>query len=162
MSSRAMPAVAGPRSLNDRGSDQTLSRNSTKFRHLGPSAVSDPHRLCCPAHEFAAQTHRSRVSGATGLLRIPLSERLEMFAVEELSKLTQICLSEFLVGADLDRMMLHASTFHGSTNSTPVCWKSFTLRVAQIAPCVRQIAAICASAVLIGAPALSRATSTSA
>src|SRR5699024_11489176 len=86
----------------------------------------------------------------------PLSELLEILAVEELSKLTQIGLSEFLVGEDLDRMMLHASTFHGSTSSTPVCWKSFTLRVAQVAPGAKQIAAICASAVLIGAPVFSR------
>ena len=76
------------------------------------------------------------------MLRIPLSEFLKILAVEELSKGNQICLREFLLGEDLDRMMLHASTFHGSTSSTPVCWKSFTLRVAQIAPCVRQIAAI--------------------
>lgn len=56
----------------------------------------------------------------------------------------------------------HPFAIHGSTSSTPVYAKSFTLRVAQIAPCARQIAAICASAVLIGAPTLSRATSTSA
>src|SRR5699024_637301 len=66
------------------------------------------------------------------------------------------------MGEDLDRTMLHASACHGSTSLTPVCTKSFTLRVAQVAPYTRQIAAICASAVLIGAPAFSRATSTSA
>lgn len=75
--------------------------------------------------------------------RIPLaSAEIKVLVVEEQPKFTQIGLSEFLVGEDLDRMTLHASTFHGSTSSTPVCWKSFTLRVAQIAPCVRQIAAI--------------------
>lgn len=101
---------------------------------------------------------------AVGLLPIPLSEILEILAVEEPSKFTQSGLSEFLVG-DAPRSndaSLHASTFHGSTSSTPVHTKSFTLRVAQVASCARQIAAICASAVLIGAPALSRATSTSA
>ena len=40
----------------------------------------------------------------------------------------------FLVGEDLDRMALHLPTFQGSTTLTPVCWKSFTLRVAHTAP----------------------------
>ena len=76
-----------------------------------------------------------------GQVRLPLSELL-ILVVEELPKPTQISLSEILVGEDLDRMTLHASTFHGSTILTPVCWKSFTLRVAHTAPCARQIAAI--------------------
>src|SRR5699024_7064045 len=63
---------------------------------------------------------------------------------------------------DLDRTMLHASACHGSTSLPPVCTKSLTFRVAQVAPWARQIAAICASAVLIGAPVFSRATSTPA
>src|SRR5699024_7277580 len=45
------------------------------------------------------------------------------------------------MGEDLDRTMLHASACHGSTSLTPVCTKSFTLRVAQVAPYTRQIAA---------------------
>ena len=99
---------------------------------------------------------------ATGLLRIPLSVVLETLAVEEPSELARFGLSESMVSEGLDRMRLHLSACHGSTSSTPVYAKSFMLRVAQIPPCTRQIAAICASAVLIGAPAASRATSTSA
>lgn len=51
---------------------------------------------------------------------------------------------------------------HGSTTSTPVPVKSLVLRVAQVAPCARQIAAIWASAVWIGSPACSRLTRTAA
>lgn len=99
---------------------------------------------------------------AIGLFRIPLSAILEIPAVEEPSKLARFGLSEIIVREDLDRVRLHASACHGSTSSTPVYAKSLMLRVAQVAPCARQIAAICASAVLIGAPTASRATSTSA
>lgn len=99
---------------------------------------------------------------AVGLFRIPFSKILEILAVEEPPKLAQISLGEIPVGEHLGRMVLQASILHGSSRSTPVCAKSLTLRVAQVALCARQIAAICASAVLIGAPALSRATSTSA
>ena len=99
---------------------------------------------------------------AVWLLRIPLSELRQILAVEELPKPTQISLGELLVGDDLNRMALHASTFYGSTILTPACWKSFTVRVAHTAPCARQIAAIWASVVLIGAPAASRDASISA
>lgn len=50
----------------------------------------------------------------------------------------------------------------GSTSSTPVRARSLMFRVAQVAPLARQIAAIWASAVLMGIPARSRATRTCA
>jgi hypothetical protein len=56
---------------------------------------------------------------------------------------------------------LHHAT-HGSTASTPVSTKSSTLRVASPARQLRQIAAICASAILIGRPACSREATISA
>lgn len=74
-------------------------------------------------------------------MRILLSEFL-ILVVEELLKPAQISLGEIPVGEDLDGMTLHASTFHGSTIVTPVCWESFTLRVAHTVPSARQIAAI--------------------
>ena len=50
----------------------------------------------------------------------------------------------------------------GSITSRPIWAKSLTFLVAQAASCARQIAAICASAVLMGNPAASRMASTSA
>ncbi len=44
-------------------------------------------------------------------------------------------------------MALYESTLHGLTSSTPVCTKSSTLRVAQIAPRAKKTAAICARSV---------------
>jgi hypothetical protein len=43
-------------------------------------------------------------------------------------------------------------SFHGSTSSIPVSWKSPVLRVASVAPIVRHMAAICASAMPMGLP----------
>ena len=54
------------------------------------------------------------------------------------------------------RLGLHGLSCHGSVTSIPVSWKSLTLRVASVAPCARQIAAICASNPSIGTPARSR------
>jgi hypothetical protein len=51
---------------------------------------------------------------------------------------------------------------HGFTASTPVSTKSSTLRVASPALQLRHIAAICASAILIGCPARSREATISA
>lgn len=96
------------------------------------------------------------------LVRLPLPEVIGILPFEQPAELTEVARSDVFVGDDVDRQTIHSSARQGSTNSTPVCAKSLTLRVAQVAPCARQIAAICASAVLIGAPADSRATSTSA
>lgn len=59
-------------------------------------------------------------------------------------------------------VVLSSYPSQGLTRSTPVWAKSFVLRVAHIARCVLQMAAIWASAVLIGIPACSRADNTSA
>jgi hypothetical protein len=65
------------------------------------------------------------------------------------------------------RRSSHAASYrsgasHGFTASTPVSTKSSTLRVASPALQLRQIAAICASAILIGRPARSREATISA
>lgn len=51
---------------------------------------------------------------------------------------------------------------HGLRSSIPVSLKSLVLHVARVAPNLRQIAAICASATLMGRPAFSRSLRRSA
>lgn len=105
-----------------------------------------------------AVTDRSPV----GLFGIPLAVFIEILTAEEPPEHAQFPLGEIFRGDGIERGTLQPSALHGLIRSIPVCAKSLVLRVAHVALCARQIAAICASAVLIGAPAASRATSTSA
>lgn len=66
----------------------------------------------------------------------------QMPAVQEPSELAQIRFGEIVLSDDLEHGTGHPPAIHGLIRSMPVCSKSLVLRVAHVASCARQIAAI--------------------
>lgn len=105
------------------------------------SPLLDGRRDPC---ELEPRGDRSEEDRLTWLVDDKFAITADVLAVEEPSECAHIGLREILISDHIDRQTCHPSALHGSISSTPVYTKSLTLRVAQLASCARQIAAICA------------------
>lgn len=70
------------------------------------------------------------------------SALIRMPVIQEPSELAQIHFGEIVLSDDREHGTRHPPAIHGLIRSMPVCSKSLVLRVAHVASCARQIAAI--------------------
>lgn len=133
----------------------------------------------CHARLTLARSRASRLGSNSSERRGPnllrtghgAGRRCSTLAVSDLGDVTLLpglidCHQHLVFGTERARddreSRLDQRAVHGFTTSTPTSAKSSTFLVATVASWLRQIAAICASAMVIGRPIRSRSTTMSA